>query len=96
MGLSAPRAATISAFEVGSILLVSVGAGFIAAPLVVSRLAPRFDPAPGRPPTVNVLVDWVPLVGGALVGVFVVAGLVWLSEWNESRRPAGAVVRDGD
>jgi putative ABC transport system permease protein len=96
MGLSAPRAATISAFELGSMLLVSVGAGFVAAPLVVSRLAPRFDPAPGRPPTVNVLVDWVPLVAGALVGVFVVAGLVWLSEWKESRRPAGAVVRDAD
>jgi hypothetical protein len=78
------------------VLLVSVAAGFIAAPLVVSRLSPRFDPAPGRPPTVHVLVDWLPLVVGALVGVFVVAGLVWLSEWRESRRPAGAVVRDAD
>jgi hypothetical protein len=45
---------------------------------------------------VHVLVDWLPLVVGALVGVFVVAGLVWLSEWRESRRPAGAVVRDAD
>jgi hypothetical protein len=96
MGLSAPRTAMISAIELGSVLLVSVAAGFIAAPLVVSRLSPRFDPAPGRPPTVNVLVDWLPLVVGALVGVFVVAGLVWLSEWRESRRPAGAVVRDAD
>ncbi len=95
MGLSAPRAAMVSAFELGSILLVAVGAGFIAAPLVVRRLAPRFDPAPGRPPTVNVLVDWVPLVAGALAGVLLVAVLVWLSEWRESRRPAGAVVRDG-
>jgi hypothetical protein len=96
MGLSAPRAAMVSAFELGSMLLVAVGAGFIAAPLVVGRLAPTFDPAPGRPPTVDVLVDWAPLVAGALGGVAIVAVLVWLSEWRESRRPAGAVVRDGD
>lgn len=96
MGLSAPRAAMVSAFELGSVLLVSVGAGFIAAPLVVRRLAPRFDPAPGRPPTVGVLVDWAPLGAGALVGVLIVAVLVWLSEWRESRRPAGEVVRDGE
>jgi hypothetical protein len=86
----------VSAVELGSVLLVSVGAGFIAAPLVVRRLAPRFDPAPGRPPTVGVLVDWAPLVAGALVGVLIVAVLVWLSEWRESRRPAGEVVRDGE
>jgi len=96
MGLSAPRAAMVSAFELGSMMLVSVGAGFVAAPLVVNRLAPRFDPAPGRPPSVDVLVDWVPLVVGALIGVVVVAVLVWLSEWRDSRRPAGAVVRDAE
>ena len=95
MGLSAPRAAMVSAFELGSMMLVSVGAGLIAAPLVVV-VAPRFDPAPGRPPTVDVLVDWVPLVVGALIGVVVVAVLVWLSEWRDSRRPAGAVVRDAE
>ncbi len=95
MGLSTARAALVSALELGAVLVVSVGAGLIAAPLVVRALAPRFDPAPDRPPEVEVVVDWTPLVSGALAGVVGVAALVWLSEWRSSRRPSGAVVRDG-
>ena len=72
MGLSAPRAAMISAFELGSLLLVSVVAGFVAAPLVVSRLVAAI-----RSGTRDDLRRWMcsstglPLVGGALIGVFV-------------------------
>ncbi len=95
MGLSPARSAAISAIELGSVLIVAVGAGLLAAPLVVGRLAPRFDPAPGRPPAISVVVDWVPLLVVAVAGVVIVSALVWLSEWIDSRRPAGAVVRDG-
>ena len=94
MGLPAWRAATISAIEIGAVLLAAVGAGLIAAPVVVERLAPRFDPAPDQPPAVSVVVEWAPLVVGAVVGVVVVSFVVWLSEYAASRRPAGAVVRD--
>ena len=94
MGLSPARSAAISAIELGSVLIVAVGAGLLAAPLVVGRLAPRFDPAPGRPPAISVVVDWVPLLVVAVAGVVIVSALVWLSEWIDSRRPAGAVVRD--
>ncbi len=94
MGLPAWRAATISAIEIGAVLLVAVGAGLIAGPVVVGRLAPRFDPAPDRPPPVSVTVDWAPLVAGAIIGVVIVSALVWLSEYAASRRSAGSVVRD--
>ena len=96
MGLSTARSALVSAIELGAVLVVSVGAGLIAAPLVVRELAPRFDPAPGRPPEVSVFVDWTPMLMAAFAGVVIVSALVWLSEWRDSRRPAGAVVRDGD
>ncbi len=96
MGLSRARAALVSAIELGAVLVVSVGAGLIAAPLVVRALAPRFDPAPDRPPDVSVFVDWPLLLVGAFAGVAIVAVLVWLSEWCAGRRSAGAVVRDGD
>ena len=79
----------------GSVLVAAVGAALLAAPAVVSRLAPRFDPAPGRPPAIAVVVDWAPLLVVAVVGVVIVSALVWLSEWIDGRRPAGAVVRDG-
>jgi hypothetical protein len=94
MGLPAWRAATISAIEIGAVLLAAVGAGLIAGPVVVERLAPRFDPAPDQPPTVSVVVDWAPLVVGAVAGVMIVSAMVWLSEYAASRRPAGSVVRD--
>ena len=94
MGLPAWRAATISAIEIGAVLLAAVGAGLIAGPVVVERLAPRFDPAPDRPPAVSVVVDWAPLVVGAVAGVMIVSAMVWLSEYAASRRPAGSVVRD--
>jgi hypothetical protein len=94
MGLPAWRAATISAIEIGAVLLAAVGAGLIAGPVVVGRLAPRFDPAPDQPPAVSVAVDWAPLVVGAVVGVTIVSVMVWLSEYAASRRPAGSVVRD--
>ena len=94
MGLPAWRAATISAIEIGAVLLAAVGAGLIAGPVVVGRLAPRFDPAPDQPPAVSVVVDWAPLVVGAVVGVVIVSVMVWLSEYAASRRPAGSVVRD--
>jgi hypothetical protein len=96
MGLSPARAASVSAMELAAVLIVSVGAGLIAAPFVVGELASRYDPAPERPPEVAVFVDWTPLLAGALVGVVLVAGLVWVSEWRDSRRPAGAVIRDGE
>lgn len=96
MGLSPARSALVSAIELGTVLAVAVGAGLIAAPLVVRTLAPRFDPAPDRPPEVSVFVDWTPLLIGAFAGVVIIAALVWLSEWHDSRRPAGSVVRDGD
>ena len=95
MGLSPARSAAISAIELGAILVAAVGAALLAAPAVVSRLAPRFDPAPGRPPAIAVVVDWAPLLVVAVVGVVIVSALVWLSEWIDGRRPAGAVVRDG-
>ena len=94
MGLPAWRAATISAIEIGAVLLAAVGAGLIAGPVVVGRLAPRFDPAPDQPPAVSVVVEWAPLVVGAVAGVAIVSFVVWLSEYAASRRPAGAVVRD--
>ena len=94
MGLPAWRAATISAIEIGAVLLVAVSAGLVAGPVVVGRLAPRFDPVPDRPPPVSVSVDWAPLVVGAVVGVMIVSVMVWLSEYAASRRPAGSVVRD--
>jgi hypothetical protein len=93
--LSPGRSAAISAIELGSVLIVAVGAGLLAAPVVVGRLAPRFDPAPGRPPAISVVVDWAPLLVVAVTGVVVVSALVWLSEWVEGRRPAGSVVRNG-
>ena len=95
MGLSPGRSAAISAIELGSVLIVAVGAGLLAAPLVVGRLAPCFDPAPGRPPAISVVVDWAPLLVVAVAGVVIVSTLVWFSEWIDSRRPAGSVVRDG-
>ena len=95
MGMSPARSAAISAIELGAILVAAVGAALLAAPAVVSRLAPRFDPAPGRPPAIAVVVDWAPLLVVAVVGVVIVSALVWLSEWIDGRRPAGAVVRDG-
>lgn len=95
MGLSPPRSAAISAIELGSVLVVAVGAGLLASPLVVARLVPRFDPAPGRPPEISVVVEWAPLVVVSAAGVAIVSALVWLSEWIASRRPAGEVVRDG-
>jgi formate hydrogenlyase subunit 3/multisubunit Na+/H+ antiporter MnhD subunit len=95
MGLSAGRAALVSVIELAVLLTIAVAAAFIAVPVVVARLTSRFDPAPERPPNVQVLVSWPPLIAAAVVGTVAICALVWWSEWIAGRRPAGEVVRDG-
>ncbi len=94
MGLRPASAALVSVLELAAVVLVAVGAGFIAAPIAVRRLSGRFDPAPERPPHVPVLVSWLPLVGIALVGVAGLAVVVWFSEHRAARRFSGEVLRD--
>ena len=94
MGLSAMRAAAVSVIELLSLVIVAVIAGFVAAPLLVSALSERFDPAPSRPPRVPVLVAWAPLLLAA-AGCVVLLGIVlWVVERSAERRPAGRVVHD--
>ena len=95
MGLPAGRAALVSVIEIASMVLVAMVAALASVPPVVRRLAPRFDPAPGRPPAIETTIPWWPLVATALLGTVVIGTVVWCVEWSASRRPAGQVLRDG-
>lgn len=94
MGLPAARAAAVSVIELLSLVIVAVAAGFAAAPLLVSALSERFDPAPSRPPRVPVLVAWVPLLLAAAACVVLLGVVLWVVERSAERRPAGRVVHD--
>ncbi|MGA9277387.1 hypothetical protein, partial [Ilumatobacter sp.] len=95
MGLSAGRAALVSAIELAVVLALAVGASFVAVPLVVRRLSGRFDPAPDRPPDIPVLVSWLPLIVWSVAGAVVVCAAVWWMERRASQRSPGEVLRDG-
>lgn len=94
MGLSAARAALVTTIEVAAVLIVALVAAFAAVPLVVRRLAARFDPAPTLPPEADVRIAWSWLLPIAVVAVASVAGAVWWMEWRGGRRPAAEVIRD--
>ncbi|MDH3755498.1 MAG: hypothetical protein OEU32_16660 [Acidimicrobiia bacterium] len=93
LGVSARQAALATTIEVVVLVVLALVSSAVAVPLVVSRVSPRFDPAPGVPPDVAVVGSWPTLAVGALVLIAVVATGVWLSELRASRRPAGEVMR---
>ncbi len=95
MGLSAARAALVSAVELAIVLSIAVIAAFAAVPVVVRRLSTRFDPAPNRPPDVAVLVSWSSLIALTAAATLAVCVGVWWLELRAGRRPAGEVLRDG-
>jgi predicted lysophospholipase L1 biosynthesis ABC-type transport system permease subunit len=94
MGLSARRAALVTALEITTITALAMVAGFGAAVLSVDRLVPRFDPAPDLPPPVPVTVSWPLLVGAGVLGLVALGLVVWAAERSAAARPEGAVLRD--
>jgi hypothetical protein len=96
MGMSRHRSALVTVVEVMLLTAVASVTAVLAAPLLVHRLLPSFDPAPSLPPAPAVDVPASFLVA-AVVGVVIVVGLVvWVAEIRWSRRDQGSVLRAVD
>jgi len=94
MGLSATKAALVTALEITVVVALALLAGVVAAVLSVGRLVPRFDPAPDLPPDVSVTAPWALLAAGAALGLLAIGVAIWATERAAGSRPEGEVLRD--
>lgn len=93
MGLSSSRAALVTAIEVAALTAIGATAALLVSPAITQRLLPRFDPAPSLPPAVATDFPFSEAVIGLIIGIVVLAVVVWLSERRAMSRPEGPVLR---
>ena len=93
MGLSPTRSALVTAIEVLVLTTIGAATALVISPALTRRLLPRFDPAPGLPPTVDASFPIAPILLLLVIGLTTLTIAVWVVERRAMMRPEGPVLR---